>query len=79
MGQRLGKLFQNPLAQKYLVEPLMNNLSGLVSKSKFLDECAKSHYLKDGKFDNKIIIASQLHEAPALGAGIDAWQNFNND
>ena len=79
IGQRLGHLFQNLLAQKYLVEPLLNNLSSLVSKSKFLDERAKLHYLKNGKFDAKIIIASQLLEAPALGAGIDAWQNYSNE
>ncbi|MCK4903617.1 MAG: ROK family protein [Candidatus Marinimicrobia bacterium] len=76
IGQRLGKLFQNPLAQKYLIEPLIKKLSELISKSEFLDERAKSHYLKSGKFDNKIIIVSQLREAPALGAGIDAFINF---
>jgi len=79
IGQRLGYLFQNPLAQKYLIEPLLNNLSALISNSNSLDERAKSHYIKDGKFDNKIIIASQLLEAPALGAGIDAWQNYSNE
>ncbi len=79
ISQRFGKIFQNSLAQEYIVKPLIKNLSELISKSKSLDEHAKSHYLKDGKFNNKIIIASQLREAPALGAGIDAWQNFNNE
>ena len=64
------------MAQKYLIEPLIKKLSELISKSEFLDEHAKSHYLKSGKFDNKIIIVSQLREAPALGAGIDAFINF---
>lgn len=73
IGQRLGKLFQNPLAQKYFEEPLMNNLAELISKSKLLDERAKKHYLQSGKFNTKIIIASQLREAPALGAGIEAF------
>ena len=76
LGQRLGNLFQNPLAQKFLVEPLLNNLSELISTSKSLDRRAKSHYLKDCKFDNDIIITSQLREAPALGAGIDAFVKF---
>lgn len=76
IGQRLGNLFQNPLAQEYLVKPLMNNLSKLIDKSGFLDERAKSHYLKFGKFNNKIIIISQLHKAPALGAGIDVFKQF---
>jgi hypothetical protein len=78
IGQRLGELFDNPFAQENLIKPLMNYLSKLVSNSKSLDERAKSHYLKSGKFDNKIIIASELREAPALGAGINAWKNFNN-
>lgn len=73
IGQRLGKLFQNPLAQKYFEEPLINNLAELISKSKLLDERAKKHYLQSGKFNTKIIIASQLREAPALGAGIEAF------
>ena len=76
IGQRLGNLFKNPLAQEYLTDPLMNNLSELVSKSESLDERAKSYYLKSEKFNNKIIIASQLREAPAMGAGIDAFRNF---
>ena len=79
IGQRLGKLFQVPLAQEYLIKPLLNSLAELISISKFLDERAKAHYLKDGKFDNKIIIASQLREAPALGAGIDAYQNMKSE
>jgi len=78
IGQRLGKLFNNPLAQKNLIETLMNYLSELVSNSKSLDERAKRHYLKSGKFDNKLIIASQLREAPSLGAGIDVWQSLIN-
>ncbi len=79
IGQRLGNVFQHSIAQKYLIKPLNNNLTELISKSELLDEHAKSHYLKSGKFDNKIIIASQLREAPALGAGIDAWQNYSHE
>ncbi|MEE8479460.1 MAG: hypothetical protein V3S42_05550 [Candidatus Neomarinimicrobiota bacterium] len=73
IGQRLGEIFQTPLAQKYLVEPLMNNLSDLVSKSESLNERAKAHYLNSDRFESKIIIVSKLREAPALGAGIEAF------
>jgi len=76
IGQRLGKIFNNPLALEYLVQPIMDNLSQLVSTSEFLDERAKSHYLKSGKFYNKLIVTSEVREAPALGAGIDAHKNF---
>ncbi len=79
IGQRLGKIFQNPLAREYLVEPLVYYLSKLVGNSKSLDKHAKSYYLKTGKFDNKIIISSPLRAAPTLGAGIDAWQNYLNE
>ena len=76
IGQRLGNLLLNPLSQKYLIEPLVKNLSTLIGNNKSLDRRAKSYYLKNGKFDDKIIIASQLCEAPALGAGIAAFRNF---
>jgi len=78
IGQRLGILFQNPLAQEYLIESLLNNLAELISTSIFLDERAKLHYLKDSKFDNDIIVTSQLREAPALGAGIDTYKNMKS-
>ena len=76
IGQRLGKIFNNPLSLEYLVKPLLNDLSELVNKSKILDERAKSHYLKSGIFDKKILVASELRDAPALGAGIDAYVNY---
>ncbi len=78
IGQRFGYVFQNPLAQRYLIKPLINNLTKLISTSNFLDERAKAHYLNDSKFGGNIIFASQLREAPTLGAGIDAWQIFTN-
>ncbi len=78
IGQRLGKIFQNTLAQEHLFKHLIIHLSELVSKSKILDERAKSHYLKNGNLKSKILSISELREAPALGAGINAWQSFNN-
>ncbi len=79
IGQRLGQIFQNPLAREYLVEPLVYYLSKLVCNSKSLDKHAKSYYLKTGKFNDAILVASRLRAAPALGAGIDAWQNYLNE
>jgi predicted NBD/HSP70 family sugar kinase len=76
IGQRLGKILDIPLAREYLLKPLLKNLSELVNKSESLNEHAKAHYLKSGKFDSKIIITSHLNEAPALGAGIDTFKNF---
>ena len=76
IGQRLGKLFQNHLAQEYFVQPTMNNLSQLIKESNSLDDFAKSHYLLYDKLNKDILVASELREAPALGAGIDAFKQF---
>ncbi len=76
IGQRLGKILGFPTAKEYFVDPLINYLSELVNTNDYLYDRAKSHYIKSGKFDSKIIIASQLNEAPALGAGIDAFRNY---
>lgn len=76
IGQRLGTILSDPIAITYFLEPLKKNLSELISKSNSLDDHAKSHYLDNSKFNHQIIMPSQLHEAPALGAGIDAFRNF---
>jgi hypothetical protein len=36
------------------------------------------HYLTDGKFNLELIAISKLREAPAIGAGVDAWLNYKN-
>ena len=76
IGQRLGTILSDPMATAYFIEPLKKNLSELISKSNSLDNHAKSHYLDNGKFNYQIIMPSQLREAPALGAGIDAFRNY---
>lgn len=76
IGQRLGAILSDSIATIYFLKPLKKNLSGLISKSDSLDDSAKSHYLDNGKFNDQIIVPSQLREAPALGAGINAFRNF---
>ena len=46
----------------------------LENESEALDIQAKKHYLDNGI--EKIIFLSQLRDAPALGAGVDAALNF---
>ncbi len=79
IGQRLGNVFKNKSAHSIIVEPLLNHLSELIENSVSLNDSAKSYYLTNGQFKNNIIVTSQLREAPALGAGIDAWNNYANN
>jgi hypothetical protein len=76
IGQRLGETIKLKSADKIIVKPLHENLSILIKNSDSLDGSAKSHYLKNGNFKRELITTSELREAPTLGAGIDAWNNY---
>jgi len=79
IGQRLGNLFKMESAKDIIVNPILNNLTQLITDSNILDDKAKSHYLVNNHFNKDIITTSNLREAPALGAGIEAWNNYAND
>ncbi len=72
LGQRLGDLAESEHGKKYLFLPLLQRLADLVSQSTALTETAKAHYADL----NTIVVTSLLREAPALGAGIDAFNHF---
>ncbi|MCB0283681.1 MAG: ROK family protein [Calditrichae bacterium] len=75
LGQRLGDLYISEQGVKSLQEPLIAKIKSWISETNILDMQAKEHY---NKIDS-IIVTSKLREAPALGAGIDAffsWQDF---
>ena len=72
IGQRLGELMQTAHGTDTLLKPLMKRLHQLIQDSTILDKKAKTHY---ANLEERIII-SRLREAPALGAGIDAHQNY---
>jgi len=76
IGQRLGNVFQTKSAQEIIIKPLIKYLSQLIKESNSLDSIAKSHYLLDDKFNKNILVASELREAPELGAGINAFKNY---
>jgi hypothetical protein len=71
LGQRLGDLYATSSARKIFINPLLQNIAKLVGSSK-MDQKFHAHYsnLED------LIVASQLREAPALGAGIDAFLSW---
>lgn len=72
IGQRLGELFESDAGNKELRVPVLEKLDELLQNSPVLDERAKTHYADL----NKIIKSSKLREAPALGAGIDAYLTY---
>jgi hypothetical protein len=71
IGQRLGDLMSSEIGNKVLTNPLINRLNNLIEKSDCLSQSVKEHYL-----NNVILFYSNLREAPALGAGIDAYLSY---
>jgi predicted NBD/HSP70 family sugar kinase len=76
IGQRLGNLMAQAQATPILWEPCMVELENLIQKSSHLDSQAKQHYLTKGKLRPGLVQISQLREAPALGAAIEALLLF---
>lgn len=72
IGQRLGELFDSDSGKQVLRNPVVEKLIGLISNSENLSAEAKNHY---STLEN-IIKTSKLREAPALGAGIDAYLTY---
>lgn len=72
LGQRLGDLYDSREAESILKIPLVAKLKTLIDENKLLSSDIKNHYAQL----EKIIMVSQLREAPALGAGIDAFHNM---
>ncbi len=72
IGQRLGDLLEKSKPTEHLWQPLLVNLTDLVLFS-YENQTFQDHYLQDGQFNPDLIISSALREAPALGAGIDAY------
>lgn len=76
IGQRLGETIKMKLADEIIVKPILKHLSCFIYESDSLDDSAKSYYLKNGNIRSELFTTSELREAPALGAGIDAWNNY---
>ncbi len=73
VGQRLGDLLGSRTGSQVLTKPLIKSLSRLIEKSHSLPEEAKEHYLHGNELKTERFVLSPLREAPALGAGIDAF------
>jgi hypothetical protein len=79
VGQRLGDLMHSRAGQVVLTTPLVESLEKLIDASPHLPEPVKEHYLHVKKLRSGRIFFSPLREAPALGAGIDAYLTFNKN
>ena len=76
IGQRLGDLLRDSEGDDILWKPLFRHLSEMVCTSDCLDETAKAHYCEKDKFKENLIRISKLREAPAIGAGVDAYLSW---
>jgi predicted NBD/HSP70 family sugar kinase len=72
IGQRLGELFEAEAGNEVLQKPVLEQLNSRIESSKVLTADAKTFYSELVK----IIQTSKLREAPAIGAGIDAYLTY---
>ena len=70
----MGDLFSSHDAQIILKDALMGKLISLIETSAALNPRIKKQY----STLDEIITYSKLREAPALGAGVDAFLNYQN-
>ena len=75
-GQRLSEIFEKTKYYPILTQPFYQSLSLLLNESAVLDEAARRHYCRKGNFKDELMVCSNLREAPALGAGIDAYLQY---
>ncbi len=75
IGQRLGTLLESSRDTALFYKPLMADLAKMIADSDLAAEF-KDHYLVKGEFNPDLITSSNLREAPAMGAAIDAYLNF---
>jgi len=78
IGQRLGDLFRSSKGDEIVWGPFFKHLSEMIEKSDVLNEKVKNYYCPDGKFSEDLLQISNLREAPAIGAGIDAYLAWRN-
>ncbi len=73
IGQRLGFVYADDRFRDVFAGPLDAKLAALIQESD--DEDLRDFYLADGGLKDGRVVASTLRSAPAIGAGVDAWQN----
>lgn len=79
IGQRLGDLLEASKGKGVFYEPMMEFLSKFIVETPYLDVKFKKHYLDDEAFKEALIKTSKLREAPAIGAGVDAYLTYHKE
>ncbi len=79
IGQRLGDLLESSKGKNIFYESFLEFLSKFINDSPYLDVKFKKHYMKNEVFNEDIIKTSKLREAPAIGAGVDAYLTYHKD
>lgn len=74
IGQRLGDLLSQEPELNFLRQDVEYLLGKMISNTK--DSKLISRFLHGQKFRRDLLLTSGLREAPALGAGIDAYLNY---
>lgn len=77
IGQRLGDLLDDSKQTGLLWSRIIERLSELFNKNN--ENRLKKKYLQNGRFREDFIAISRLREAPAIGAGVDAWLTCKKD
>ena len=75
IGQRLGDLLDDSKQTPLLWRQIIERLSELFNKN--IEKRLKKKYLLNEIFREDFITISKLREAPAIGAGVDAWLTYN--
>jgi len=76
IGQRLGDMLKESKNDYVLWKPFIHFLSMLINEASIIDDSTRLHYCPNGQFSKERIVFSKLREAPALGAGVDAFLSY---
>ncbi len=75
VGQRLGELFDSENGCTFLKNPALDRFRAMLEEQRDLPQEIKDHYSDTGT----VFRTSQLREAPAIGAGIDAFLSLKTE
>ena len=78
VGQRLGDYLEESKGKGIFWESIIDELTKLILDADFTDDRFENYYLINNRFDESKIKISKLREAPAIGAGIDAYLTYKN-
>ncbi len=75
IGQRLGDIWDYSDFRPIFSEPVQDRLSVRIRAAELPPEVANGYLRSDGRLREGLIVHSELRNAPALGAAVDAYLN----